>query len=758
MKSKTMTTLLILFGLLLAFYLLKQSNLFKPVEQPAAGDKPLPFAGEFGIPKMLTITRSDGRNIRIELQGGDWQIVEPVKAQADQSKVADLVKMLLDLKYSRSFSPGGKGGVPDNLSGLDDSAMTLTLTDAGKGERTYIVGRKMPMIGSTMAETYVRPRGAKMTYVVPDDLNAQFDQGVLAFRDKRIVPAKLQDIAAVEIKGAEKCEIRKVAGQWQLVTGNFTADANDMAVYRYISSLADLRAEDFLSNLPAGATLEPPILTITLHTAKAVEPAGDTQPATAPVVEKKEITLAFSQKLDDKVYVRLGNEPQIFVVQASTFDRLAPDMASLRDKSVLRLSNDDIVKVGMDMPSGRAELVKRDGRWFMAAPFEGLASQINVEEYVRKLRSLSAETWEDSQSVSLWQHGLDKPRAVITLDVAGSAEPKKLLIGSTSASGEMTFVKSAANSNIASVKSTDVQVLLKEPARFWSPEIFTLPAGQEIDNVKLARPEGAVELVRGKEDSWSVAGMTPGQFEEEPIKKILQALRLLDANVVVSLGSVPPAYKTSPDLITAEFTTTDVAGSSTTAASAPAVRKYTLHIAKAGEANCLAWMEGAQPMVVGEFPASLYEAMAEDFRSRDVLAIDPQDIVKIKILGAGRVDELVKVGGDWQCEKDPNILIKNDAVEEFLQAFKAVRAERFFKPDYRPAGLEPIKQMVEKDPWFMIQLTDKGGKTTQITVGNAGVDKTVNKYVIISGIDPICLISTAQLTPMAKTVDNFKKK
>ncbi|MBI5725661.1 MAG: DUF4340 domain-containing protein [Planctomycetes bacterium] len=759
MKSKTMTTLVILFGLLLALYVLRQSNWFNPSPPPADGAKPLPFTGQFGIPKMLTITWPDGRKICMDLKDGAWQIVEPISAQADQGKVAALVKTVSDLKYARSFNPAGKGGVPDNLSGLDNSAMALTLTDAGGIERTVMVGRKMPMIGSNKVETYIRPKGDNLTYIVAEDLNAQFDQNVLAFRNKKIVPLRSDDIVAVEIKGADKCELRKIAGQWQLATRDFTAEADEMAVFRYLSTIVDLQATDFLSRLPAGAKLDPPVMTMAVYASKTVMPPGATGPSTVPAAVSREIELAFSPKLDDKVYVRVGREPSVYVIQAAAFDKLAPDIAALRDKSVLRLAYDDVVKIGMELPSGKAELVRRDGRWFMAAPFAGPASEMNVEEFAARLRSLSAETWEDSQSASLWQHGLDKPRAAITIDIAGRTEPKKLLIGSTSASGEMTFVKSASSKNIASVKSADVQVLLKEPARFWSPEIFNLPQGQEIDRVSLTRPEeqGPVELVRESEGSWIVSGMKPGQFEQEPIKKILRALSELNANVVVSLGSVPPAYKSAPDIITVNFSTV-AAGGAQTAASLPAKHTHTLRVAKAGAANCLAWLEGAEPVVVGEFPAGLYETLAEDFRSRDVLAIDPAGVVRIKLLGAGKVDELVKVAGDWQSAKDPNILIKNDAVGDFLKAFKAVRAERFFRPDYKPVGLESIRQMVEKDPWFMVQLTDKDGKTAQIIVGNAGVDKTVNRYAIISGIDLICLINTSQLTPMAKNIEDFKKK
>jgi len=776
MKPKTTIMLIVILLACVVYVVVRHTDLFTrgtTSQKPTKRDRLVFGAESKGIEK-LTVTSADGSVLSFAKEDGAWRIVEPVEAKADSYAVTSIAHELKALKYERVFPADGPGAVGDDITGLDAPQWTVSFVDSAGTARLLHIGRAVPLGGGE--RTYVRPGprpgGADkpQTYEVAVDFARKLDRPLSEFRSKALLELTSDDIVRIIVQGRQSYELKKRDGRWGIVHP-ISAAANKEKVRKFIEKFKSLQAKRFIADAPKSLSpygLAEPRLILTIRTQAPTPATASTSPATRAA--GKSYALMLGSRSEKRIYAKFADAPGVFELAGSLLDDLQPDVTDLRDKRILDVEADEVVRAEMDLPAGKTRLVKQDDKWRMVEPFAGEAHGGSVRRLIRNLASLEGERFIDPvpSSSALGGYGLGPPRGRIALQIAGRSETVSLLIGAASGSGEMTFAKSASSPAVAVVRSAKVEPLLGGAAAYWGRTIFRLPQGARLQRLVLDRPAGRVELARGDDDAWSMVLPIEADVDKSNLTKVIDELSKLTARKIVFLGrEVPASFTKAKEIITVQVSWSDEPASQpATAASAPAtaptrpaaatrpsVRTRRFRVVKILR-KAYVWAIGEKVAAVGEMTGRFYDNLAAELRDRTISKFDPDAIQGIKITAGKDVLELRRRQDAWQCAGDAYVDIDAEKVASFLSDVAELKAEQFLT--HKTSASDAAKFGM-KDRWFTLELTPAEGDATEIVVSNKGPDKAKDRYASSSGAAGVFVLPTKAAQKMAKSLKDFKK-
>ena len=767
MKPKTTIILLVIVGVCIALALLS-GDLFGPGKpKDTHAEKQDLFKGAPGAPVQVTLTGKTG-TFAFRKDGDDWRITEPIDAKAVTWRVDDVADSLKGLQ-----------GLPaedaaDDLTGLGSPLWTITVVYDKQGKaatRSLLVGRPRPLHSD---QTYVRPAGGKQTFVVETDFADKLDKSLSDFRDETVLDLTSADVVRLTVTGEKNYELVKRGEDWALVQPAAAASTDE--VQKVLDKACRVTASEFVADEPADLAnygLAQPRLRVEIEM-KSDEPT--TLPATTqPVAKKPGKTYGFllGRQAQDKIYAKLLNQPAVFKVDASLLDDLKPEVVDLRVKTVLKLAADDVSGIEISMPAGKALLTKADGQWRMTAPLKGKADAGAVRDLLDAVASLEARGFKDGEAAP-GLYGLETPEAKLTFRLAGKGEVVSLLVGRKRPGGKTTFVKAANALAVAIVDTDDLADLLAEPATYWAREIFKLHDQAKVTRLQLRRTDGTFTLARDANDTWALTAPLTGEADQDQVNKILDHIEGLSADRIVNLGAdapesfakaekimqvvvtterIPPQPETQPATQPTSLPTT---GPATQPAPKPEpiVEKVTVTFAKVG-LHSYAWVGKGAIVAVGQFAPGLYEDLAGDLRRKKVWQIEPDAIRKITFgAGADSLELTSKDGQEWKYATDAYVKIDGEKVDSFLDGIKELDAKKFLAHEI-PADRTKYGQ---DKIWLMLELTDRDGARTTITVSHKGPTESEDRFATASTVPGVFAIDAAVIEKLGKKLEDFEAK
>ena len=472
MNVKTTVILIVLLALGLGYVVWQYGDWFGPADKPAPAEKRLTP----GVGKVVRLAIETPRVGKVVLVGdGDtWRLAEPVEAPAVSYEASGTVTDVTTLEYVRKYAPTD----PDRpkRTRLADPVRIVTFTDEKDKTYTLRVGGKVPL---GKRRTYVQMEGDDHIYVVDVDLAEKLRKTASDYRDKKLLDFDADQAVRVTVTGEKSYQLIKRDGNWA-IDKPVAARADGSKVSSLLRDIAALRAEKFDQDDPKdllGYGLAEPIATITVELAPPEPKTKPADAATGPA-RGKVLSIAFGATADRKaetVFAKLVDRPWVFQIKKSRLDEI-PRLLDVRDRIVLDLAGEEITGIESTLDAeAPLELVKEDGRWKMVKPFAGPADQA-ADHLARAVKNLKATTFQDAPA-SLAAYKLDPPRGRIVLHLRGKARTVSLLLGGTSSSGEMAFVKPEGAKLVAVVSADDFSKLLKGAREYWSRAFVDLPAG-----------------------------------------------------------------------------------------------------------------------------------------------------------------------------------------------------------------------------------------------------------------------------------------
>ncbi|MCE9531868.1 MAG: DUF4340 domain-containing protein, partial [Planctomycetes bacterium] len=519
------------------------------------------------------------RIIKLEKQGKEWRLVQPLAEAADPKEVAELLNLVkgLDARGDDLIStrPTQPIAIPTNLVKLapidpteylglapgDTRKLTLTF-EAGSGRKpvTLVFGKANPPAGKRAAMVDGWNRVNLIDEKIDAGQTSRFDRQPSSFREVKLFDRaqKINEIVVARAATAQhpadsftilQTSLPPLPPKWMIVAP-FKAEtdvqiASPLALS--LSGIGDLKyvrdpkTDDplvfeqwppFLDSLgikaPAGEAifgLDPPALTLTLKFADPMKPAEDV------VLE------IGNPRSPTEYYARRKGNNGIFVVSDRLVKAADHRPEGLVDKALIQLPTEMKVQAIRRTMEGQAFDIVQNNRaeWAISKPTQMNADQQTVEDLATALSQLNALRVQAVAPKDLKEYGLEPPFATIKLEaISDKAKEieKVLLIGKLvdpSAPKGERFVQVKDSPIVAVLAGPLAERLIAEPRTFRD---LSLGNFVKADKITIESRERMITFLKGNK-GWRVNEPLDAAAEDEDINDLVAALAKIKAEELV---------------------------------------------------------------------------------------------------------------------------------------------------------------------------------------------------------------------------------
>lgn len=414
--------------------------------------------------------KSAAGEVELQKDGDHWQINKPVKARADDAKVADLIAQTINARID-TFVPEKDANA--SATGLADPRGTVSIFLEGNDKPAVLHLGQSPEkeSGKVYAKISTRDVVALLQKKATDILDIKPDD----VRDKHLLRVNLDIVDRIHIQAAGKPKITLARKEenWSIQSDG-DKRVNGAEVRRLAAGLQKQEVAAFVADVASDLPkygLDQPQLKVTFSS-YASENTAETKAGENPIV-----TVSFGKIDGDNVYARLEDEPFIVSVNKSVLDRVFTDPAQWQELAVNKLKPESIVALEVQKPPQPSIALSRNekGGWQLATG-EGAVNEINIQSLCNTLASLRAVRWTGGSLSGL---GFEQPTLVISFTTADK-KTSRLTIGSATAEGMWNAATDAASGAfVLSRPDVDaLQATLTQPPASRKPAAPVLPGAK----------------------------------------------------------------------------------------------------------------------------------------------------------------------------------------------------------------------------------------------------------------------------------------
>lgn len=634
-------------------------------------------------PNVAPFTTADARKVEIT-HGGEkivlekdkerWKLVEPVKADAESSKVTDLLSKLSGLQARDK-------DVLDNAKpseyGLDKPAAVVSVivdeeTKDAKGEKTKKERTLTVKVGkhdASAKKLYVMADDWPRINAVDDSLDALVKRPALAYRGRRVLDFGASDLAKLEVKrGDEVYAFERTRDGWKM-TQPVNAEADTLKVDQLAGSLGNLEATEFADEAPRDSELGPkygldkPAITVRLEFTEKSKPAQVLQ-----------VGKARSGK--GGYFARLAGEKDkgtpVFVLPADVHTSLDRDSLAYRPSKLWQTLAEDITAVRFRRGAEDEYRLVRDGAgWKVAGALEAPALTTAVTNLVNELASPQTTTYKAHEAKDLASYGLDKPAVTVTVSTKDGKD-HVLLVGAADKGGSGRYAKLANGPAVFVIGDTLARAADKPALDLLDPVLLRLDAPQ-LQRVQVKSPDGALALER-KGDTWRVVEGPGSPFtaDSEVVASLESTCGELRADRFAAFGKGVDWARYGLD----KPTVVTLALKSTEKGRATHTIELGSPVPDSAGARYARVDKSAGVAILSPATAGTLARTHLDYVDRKILTFEPTAVQSLRRQAGGDILELVKKGSSWQIVKPADERADDRGMQALLTQLGELRAKR----------------------------------------------------------------------------------
>ncbi|MCS6798586.1 MAG: DUF4340 domain-containing protein [Myxococcota bacterium] len=616
---------------------------------------------------------------------GDWKLVEPVRAHADEDAVDTLLGAVEWADARRNV------GLVDEAQlrrfGLHPPRLVARFRVGRETVELHLGGEEPRGAG-----VYARVGGEPEVRVVGSDLLESLDRDATALRSKELFGdfgAWGAERVRLVRSGGAQIALGRRDGTWWLEAPVRSVAATS-TVEGMLRALDELRAARFVEERPqqpARYGLEPPALEVQLQGGEGNE-------------GRRSASLRLGGPCEghaEERYARRDEGP-VVCVRASAVTALERDVEALRDRRLLVLADDEIERVEIERSGApRIELRREGSGW--------------------KLRSGEAEPREaDAEAVEAWFEALRRSTASAFVPATPS-EPVTLTL-------KLHRVDERPALAVALVRRTDGWSARRGDEAEWMQlqpserELFDALDWRFVPHrmLELRTDEArALRVTRGTVterlerdgELWRLLEPVSVAAERVAVADALQTLSPLRAERVVAGTPRAEHGLQAPALeIAVEVRPPSEAASNASGQSAPSSgRTHVIRVGPLVEGRRFARVDEGPVFVA---PSLLYERFAEPFVNRSLLATSSSALESVRIEQGHRVVELVRDAERWIARAGP--APDESATRRLVDTLASLRARtvRFERLALRAVSLR-LRVRRTEEPREMVLLVGTTG-------------------------------------------------
>jgi uncharacterized protein DUF4340 len=340
----------------------------------------------------LQFKSPDGETARVQKVGDNWQLVEPVKAAADNGVVGTVTSNLSTLEVQRVVEES-----PADLAQYGLSGPRVDVAFRLRGQKDFqrlLVGEKT----ATGGDIYAKRGDEKRVILISSFLDSIFTKTPFDLRDKAILKFERDKAEGVEIlKGAS--------------TTHFARNGSDWRIVKPVTARADYAAaEGLLTRLSSTNMLK-----VVSESGNDLRMYGLDRPSvTASVIAgSSRATLLLGRMSDDGgYYAKDASRPAVFTVEQALATDLGKEISEFRRKDVFDARSFNANRIEVRRGSDTVAFDKReaDGKTTWTSAAGQNIDTAKVEDAVTKLSNLRADSFQPAAPPSL-----NMPVAAVTV-------------------------------------------------------------------------------------------------------------------------------------------------------------------------------------------------------------------------------------------------------------------------------------------------------------------------------------------------------
>lgn len=514
---------------------------------------------------------------------GAWQLTEPIVADAQGTKINEMLGDLLNKKIKRTLEVATLAQYE-----LDPPKIQIQLWTIGETPaKTFLIGKK-----TVNYSVYAKEASEPHIFLIESSALEDFTKSASDLRDRSVLKFDLDEVTALTLQVTGNSEIRcrkSEANVWKMVYPIET-EADSKEIESILSALDILKvvvfAGDGVADL-AAYRLDTPRIQARLDLSD-----GSTQA----------LLIGGDDDASGRIYTKRADFDSIYAVNGEIYAKLNKTVFNLRSKRVIDFQRTAATRFEIER-QGREKIVcekNTDSEWEIKAPVVLKADAAVVDDLLFGVDSLKAVEFVSDSPKSLQPYGLDAPAIVVSF-ASTDAETAVLLVGKLK--GDTVYVKSQSAEPVFGVKKNLIDLVGVGVSALRDKQILDFDSDAAV---KLTLRHGDTNLTCQKQGTnWRLTHPVQEDAKNGTVNTILYQIGEL--KVEKFLADTPDVARTGFDAPAIQLTVTLKDGT-----------EHVLQIGKSVESKHLHARLWCSPNTVFLLKADIAETLkktVEDFRA-----------------------------------------------------------------------------------------------------------------------------------------------
>ena len=468
-------------------------------------------------------------DIRAEKTNDTWQLVKPVRATADASKINDLLQTLAKLTWLEHITSEELRNRPKAQEefGLSTPQFAITFEE-GAASHTLLIGSKS-VVGTEMFAQVV---GGDGFFVLDGAFLANLPVNANEWRDAAALPQSVLTANVVEVQAGAKSfrlELDPTNALWRM-TRPLEARGNDIKIRELIAKLAAARSTAFVSDDP-NADFEKFGLPNT--SAQTPELAISFFEGTN-LLTKLEAGVV-STNATGQVFARRAGQSLIFLLPKEVIDPWRGTPSDFWDRRLIQFPAEKIELIDMRGEDSFSLQRESTNRWLVKAGAKTFPADAESAQDLLTVLNAFEVTFENDVVTDFAQFGLTNPaiecaiHGVLTNALSHTEEKlvEKLQFGFGTNDAKV-FIHRNNEVRVYSISRRDFELLPRASWQLRDRRIWEF-APTNVISVTIRQHGQTRKIIRNGENEWSVAPGSQGIIDPFSLEEAVHRLGTLKA-------------------------------------------------------------------------------------------------------------------------------------------------------------------------------------------------------------------------------------
>ena len=460
---------------------------------------------------------------------GIWQLTAPFIADADSTKIDEMLRDLLEKKVKQTLEA-------EDLAqyGLQPPNIRIELwTEGERPANTFLVGDR-----SVNYSVYTKEQSESHIFLIESSALDDFTKSPSDLRDRSVLKFTSAEIATLRLRVAGQPEIRcerqrssnpdatHEMGEWEMVQP-VKAKTDARVIEDIVSALGSLRVIVFEADNeynPADYGFDPPKITVAL------------QASTDGKIQ--ELQIGNDTETPGRIHVASAEQRAVYVVNKEIYTKLNRTVFDLRDKRVIDFQRTAAHRFAIRQGDSKIICEKNvNGKWEITAPVALKADPRAVDDLLFGVDALKAVAFVDDQPKNLQSYGLDVPALEISF-MAPDSDPAALLVGKIK--GDTLYVKARNAEPVFLVKKELLHLVGMGLAGLRDKQVLDFKAD---DVIKIVLRHDAINLTCQKQGTnWRLTHPVQEQADNGAVRSIILEVNRLTVDAFLAVSPPPTGF------------------------------------------------------------------------------------------------------------------------------------------------------------------------------------------------------------------------